>query len=218
LAAILLAATFVVTTPAAATTSVAITTFQGAWVSRDTYSPGEIVTYQGGRYLCLVSNTDVAPTTNGEDWELLGAPSPLVRDSTGKIVGAYLQVAEAGYSYDHVWIKAFSIPFAVAFTPSVLGANSAFRTLYFASSDCTGNPYLPSTADTALPLAGVGGMIAYVAGTATTIMTPPSYREIVPGGKRSKCYSSLAGALSLAPVVATYDLSDLNLVPPFSVQ
>ncbi len=58
----------------AVTTGVTITTFQSAWVSTASYTPGMVVTYQGASYICLVKNTGVAPNTNAGDWAILDAP------------------------------------------------------------------------------------------------------------------------------------------------
>jgi Collagen triple helix repeat (20 copies) len=51
--------------------SVAIKSFGGAWFSGATYKTGTVVVYQGSSYLCLVSNSGVAPNTNTGDWALL---------------------------------------------------------------------------------------------------------------------------------------------------
>lgn len=226
LSAILIAAIFTVSASVPATaTSVSITTFKGAWVAKDTYSPGELVTYQGGTYLCLVSNKDVPPTTNSSDWSILGAPAPLVRDSTGQVVGPYMLAnAAPGQGQppaDYVFISAFSRHFAIAFTASQLGAPAQTYTnvLWFTSSDCSGTPYYffgGATQVTALSIAGVGGTIAYVLGTPGSSLTAYSYMMLNPGEANGDC-NVTNNANYYFPVVATYDLSALKLVPPFSV-
>jgi hypothetical protein len=48
-----------------------------AWSSAAAYVPGNIVNYGGSVYLCLVANTNVAPTTLAPDWELTFTPGTL---------------------------------------------------------------------------------------------------------------------------------------------
>jgi hypothetical protein len=153
----------------------------------------------------------------------------LVRDSAGQLVGTYLLADESVnggvFPSDHVFVKAFSTPFAVAFTTSLLGSYSNggtfLNTLYFASSDCSGTPYfsldnLPTL--TAVTFAGVGGTVAYVMGGPLTNFTPQSQIELKPGSANGACVLTGSGYDNFFPVIATYDLSTLNLVPPFSVQ
>lgn len=70
---LLLAPIFSLPTPAAAT-SVTITTFKGVWVSTAAYTPGQVVTYKGASYICLVNNKDVLPNADTGDWSILDAP------------------------------------------------------------------------------------------------------------------------------------------------
>ena len=48
-----------------------------AWSSAAAYVPGNIVNYGGSVYLCLIANTNVAPTTLAPDWELTFTPGTL---------------------------------------------------------------------------------------------------------------------------------------------
>lgn len=229
LSAIMLIGALAATTPAAAN-GVPITTFMGAWAATETYSPGEVVTYGGGSYLCLVSNEDVVPTTSATNWTVLAAPAPSVRDSKGQVVGAYLLAVEAingevPYPSDHVLITAFSQPFAISFTTSMLGSYPAdngtyLNAIWFESSDCSGTPHLRVPGYlTALPIAGVGGTIAYLVSNRAFSITGHSYIELTPGSANSACLQGTSGhGLDYYPIKTTFDLSTLNLVPPFSVQ
>ena len=75
-----LAARFVLLTPflvptiaAAQSGPVAFSNFDGAWVPSATYKPGDVATFQGASYICLVRNTGVAPNTNTADWAIMAA-------------------------------------------------------------------------------------------------------------------------------------------------
>jgi hypothetical protein len=61
-----------VSAPAAAATNVAFTNFQGAWVATATYTPGDVVTSAGASYICIQTNTHVAPTRTAY-WKILDA-------------------------------------------------------------------------------------------------------------------------------------------------
>jgi hypothetical protein len=76
LSAILIAAFLntILNAPAAAATNVAFANFQGAWVATTTYNPGDVVTYMGSSYICLVQNLHHFPTTNHVDWALMDPP------------------------------------------------------------------------------------------------------------------------------------------------
>src|SRR6267154_37003 len=58
--------------------------FYGGWSSSTSYKPGYVVTYNGARYLCLVANGGVTPSSNTTDWAILDAPGTLV-DASGDI-------------------------------------------------------------------------------------------------------------------------------------
>jgi hypothetical protein len=236
LSAILLAAMFAMTMSTSVTaTNVTINSFLGAWSSSTTYSPGNVVTHSGASYICLVGNKDVKPGTNSADWAILdarGATGPagpgavLVKDSNGIIVGSYMLANPApGQGQpptDYVFITAFSTPFAITFTNSQLGApaQSYTNVLWFTSSDCSGTPYYffgGATQVTAVPIAGVGGTIAYVLGTPGSSLTANSSLTLIPGSANGACQVT-SNSNYYFPVVATYNLSTLGLVPPFSVQ
>lgn len=159
-----------------------------------------------------------------------GTGAPTVKDSAGQIVGAYMWVSEApaeGYLYqaDFVFIRAFSAPFAIAFTANQLGASPTgvptfLNMLWYATPDCSGTPYFNfqnQVARTVVPIAGVGGTIAYVAGTAYSTITAHSQSALNPGGPNGVC-TLITQPSNYFPVIATFDLSTLSLVPPFSVQ
>jgi hypothetical protein len=76
LSAILIAALLntILNAPAAAATDVAFTNFQAAWLANTAYSPGDVVTYTGASYICLIANTHLAPSTHPHDWAILDAP------------------------------------------------------------------------------------------------------------------------------------------------
>ncbi len=161
-----------------------------------------------------------------------GPGAPLVKDSTGQVVGTYMSltvVPGSDYvSYDFVFIRTFNMPFAIPFSTSQLGASPGnsvpfISILYYASADCSGAPYFNFNGDATLPtavtVAGVGGTTAYVVGTQYSTFTAQSQNNLTPGGAGT-CYSRSVPITGnyFYPVVATYDLSTLNLVPPFSVQ
>jgi hypothetical protein len=58
----------------AAAVSVSVTSFRGVWVSTAMYTAGQVVTYKGASYICLVKNTNVLPNANTGDWAILDAP------------------------------------------------------------------------------------------------------------------------------------------------
>src|ERR1700683_2816070 len=70
--------------------SVSITSFKGAWVSAEAYTPGEIVTHNGASYICLVKNKDVLPNTSTKDWSIMAAGGITVLDAKGATVGKYI--------------------------------------------------------------------------------------------------------------------------------
>ena len=53
---------------------VAFSNFGGAWVSTTTYKPGDVATFHGASYICLVRNTGVEPDTNTAHWAIFEAP------------------------------------------------------------------------------------------------------------------------------------------------
>jgi hypothetical protein len=53
--------------PAQAATSVPVV-YVGAWSSAVSYSPAQVVLYNGTLYTCLLANKGVAPNTNSNDW------------------------------------------------------------------------------------------------------------------------------------------------------
>jgi hypothetical protein len=155
-----------------------------------------------------------------------GTGAPTVKDSTGQVVGAYMFVEEyldGGSQSDYVFIRAFSRPFAIGFSTLQLGAIPGFtlmNALWYASTDCSGTPYFNfygASASTQVPLAGVGGTTAYVMGRTISTFTAQSKIVLTPGSANGAC-TAVSATDNFFPVIATYDLSILSLVPPFSVQ
>jgi hypothetical protein len=162
----------------------------------------------------------------------------LVKDSTGKVVGSYFIAPydpfapPNGFTLpgstpdEFVFIRTPNQAFAVRVTSLVLGASVDYK-VSFTSTDCTGPAFLspqayPVGSLTVLPLlsyAVVLGTTAYVGGsTISNGSTMVSYLSSSGGSTVCLIYagSGLTGAF--VPVVVTFDLSTLGLVPPFSVQ
>ncbi len=167
-----------------------------------------------------------------------GPAAMQVKDSLGNVVGSYLSASydpfyhensttQAGSSpREFVFIRAFSRSFAVRFSSARLGALVDY-TVSFASYDCTGpallipqpiaigfTPVMPI-----LPYAAVLNSTAYIGGTVVLpLSTAFSYLHF--DGTSTVC--TLYGGSGLTSqwvhVVATFDLSTLNLNPPLSVQ
>ena len=151
-------------------------------------------------------------------------------NSNGKVVGTYLNAsldpyAHNVYNVEHVVISASGLSFAVQFTASQLGSDSAI--VYFVSSDCTGTAYIqvlnsrPGTTTVTTPALLYTldvGTFAYVgAGGATaTDMNFNSDLEII-NSVSVTCQTGSTSISNVVPVVATFDLSTLTFVPPFSV-
>jgi Collagen triple helix repeat (20 copies) len=57
----------------AATVNVPVTNFQGAWATTVAYTAGDVVTYQGASYICIVANAHDAPLTHPNFWKILDA-------------------------------------------------------------------------------------------------------------------------------------------------
>jgi hypothetical protein len=79
----LLLATILAVGNTVAATNVLIKNFRGVWVSSVTYTPGQVVTYKGASYICLVNNTDVLPNADTGDWSILDAPG--AKGATGPV-------------------------------------------------------------------------------------------------------------------------------------
>jgi hypothetical protein len=143
-----------------------------------------------------------------------GPGALMVKDSTGQVVGSYLPVGTVVQPslYESVFIRTSTLSFAVSFSSSQLGLPNN-TTLFYTSSNCTGTAYLPSPPTIGvLPSAVVINTTAYIAGSTASNFAPGSYWNPAGG-----CMGP-GGAGYFVPVVATFNLSTLNLVPPFSVQ
>ncbi len=55
-------------------TNVAIKSFEGAWSSTTSYTPGAVVTLNGASYIALVASHAASPSANPADWAILDAP------------------------------------------------------------------------------------------------------------------------------------------------
>lgn len=159
-----------------------------------------------------------------------GATGPgamIVKDNTGKLVGSYLFatnpfVVANSAPDDNVFVRTGTLSFALHLTASQLGQPST-TVVYFTTASCTGTAYLTysfayAIAMPVVPYASVVGTTAYVGGTTSSNGTASS--KLYFNGTQIICEQSVGGpfAGNYVPVVATYDLATLNLVPPYSVQ
>ncbi len=64
----------------------------GTWSSTTAYVAGDTVSYLGGTYIAIASNTNVAPPTNSADWSILAQPGATVAVGT-TVTGAPLTSA-----------------------------------------------------------------------------------------------------------------------------
>jgi hypothetical protein len=153
-----------------------------------------------------------------------GPGALLVYDSTGQVVGSYVynsfEVNVSAPAQEFVFIKSFATEFEIPFTQTQLGQDSI---LAYTSTDCSGTPYDlfnygPGPARSVLTYALVGNTTAYVLGTTAVPLNFQSFVSIGPGIANGQCEPNSSTGSYLIPIVATYDLSTLNLVPPFSVK
>ena len=162
-----------------------------------------------------------------------GATGPgamLVKDSAGKLVGSYLfainpfvDVSSYAATNDNVFVRTGTLSFALHLTASQLGQPGT-TVVYFTTSSCTGTAYLTlsgfvhAIAMPVVSFASVVGTTAYIGGTTYSSGTASS--RLYFNGTQIICEQSVGGTYSgtYVPVVATYDLAALNLVPPYSVQ
>ena len=154
---------------------------------------------------------------------LPGAKPIVVVDSNGQLVGPYVVVSNTvgaggiGSTYfEGVFIRTPTVSFTAPFSNNSLGSPSA--TVYFTSTDCSGAGYAQSNnsgagAPSAMLFATIIATTAYVwnAGGYTGIS---SNSQLTNQGCNTYGVQSAGGV----PVIATFDLSTLGFVPPFSVQ
>jgi hypothetical protein len=167
-----------------------------------------------------------------------GPGAMLVKDSTGKVVGSYfpspydplyptINTTSASSSpHEFVFVRSATGSFAIRFSAAQLGAAIDYN-VSFLSTDCSGQAYLVpqpvaggfTPVMPVLTFAAVLNTTAYIAGTTLTPSQFVAYSYLHFNGTSIVC-SLYAGSLTslFVPVVATFDLSTLNLVPPFSVQ
>lgn len=167
-----------------------------------------------------------------------GPGAMLVKDTMGKVVGSYflapydplyptLNTTTASSSpHEFAFIRSATGSFAIRFSTAQLGAGIDYN-VSFLSTDCSGQAYLvpqPIAAGftpvmPALTFAAVLNTTAYIAGTTLTPYQFVAYSYLHFNGTSTVC-TLYAGSLtsSFVPVVATFDLSTLSLVPPYSVQ
>lgn len=159
----------------------------------------------------------------------VNANAPLmVYDSTGKVVGSYFYGSK-GQPENFVLIKTPSISFALTFDYRSLGndgyLSSFFRdTAMYTTSNCTGTAYLYSNFGNAqLRTPVLHGVIgATASGFASPIVSIGNYEaELIEvrsfGYFDGTSCNSTSGQQWAYPIIATFDLSTLNLTPPFSV-
>jgi hypothetical protein len=167
-----------------------------------------------------------------------GPGAMLVKDSTGKVVGSYFLApydpfaqpngfTQPGSTPDEfVFIRTGNQSFAVRVTGSQLGAQVDYK-VSFAQTNCAGAAFLspqayPVGSLTVLPLlsyAAVLNTTAYIGGaTISNNATVVSFLSF--NGTFMICSIYQGGGITgpFVPVTATFDLSTLGLVPPFSVQ
>ena len=204
------------------------------YVTRIGVSDATATTYIAGISNTPVTGSPVYVTSNGQlgtgPASSAGGP-PTVQDSTGKVIGPYVYfcpVIATACGADYVLVRAFGTPFVIGFTANQLGATPAgsgySALLYFTSANCSGTPYLSSGNNFAygmpvMRVALVGNSTAYLLGTTPmSINAVASFSSISPGAPNGPCTPTNNSAPPpVVPVVATYDLSTLNLAPPFSV-
>ena len=205
-----------------------IVTLGGKSVSLAAYSPKSITAtlpqpVTVGDYTLKVVNASGSATF---DLTLanLATPAPLVVvDSTGKVVGSYLPVPSPLFLSsgvpDSVFIRTSNLSFAVSIA-SLYSYSTGNPTgyLYYTSSDCTGTAYQQVAYPRTMPTVAYAGVF----GSTAEIVAPSTMPTDVTVSSQlyfnSGCTTYGPGALTVVPVVATFDLSTLNLVPPFSVQ
>ena len=154
-----------------------------------------------------------------------GATGPgamIVKDSAGKLVGSFFSAANpfgGNLPDEHVFVRTGALSFALHLTASQLGSPNT-TIVYFTALNCTGTAYMAPVVNflPVVPFAGVVNTTAYIGGTTTASYSGPS--RLYFNGTQVTCEQSQGGLFvgTYVPVVATFDLSTLNLVPPYSVQ
>ena len=151
-----------------------------------------------------------------------------VVDSNGTVIGPYLSypALDPSTSSDGVFIRTSAGSFALGFSKAGFASianNSPFAiAIFFISTNCSGTPYFEitnwPTHPGAYPAGYVNGSTAYFfdPGTSTVLLTSNSFLANASGGGGVTCFTvsnSVNGFLG-----GTFDLSTLNLVPPFRVK
>jgi hypothetical protein len=167
-----------------------------------------------------------------------GPGAMLVKDSTGKVAGSYFIAPYDPFAQpngftvpgstpdEFVFIRTASQSFAVRVTAAQLGAQVDYN-VSFTSTDCTGQAYLSPQAylvgslkvPPMLSFAAVLNTTAYIAGSMLTSGSTAAYSYLSFNDTSTVCtlYQGAGLTGQLVPVVGTFDLSTLSLVPPFSV-
>lgn len=160
-------------------------------------------------------------------------PTPLmVYDSTGKVVGQY--VYNGNGSDSAVYIRSNNLGFLVGYTNPLSvdhnwiglqdrlftwdGSQSFSLNMYFKSPDCTGDVYFQSpngymrNINTAV-FTTLDNTIAYIVGDKF------EYTRLFSSMSGSTCHTLVNDNVVgfVAKAIGTFDLSTLNLTPPFSV-
>jgi hypothetical protein len=146
----------------------------------------------------------------------------LVKDSTGKVVGPYISAPNPYIGNngpeDNVLIRTATRSFAVHLTSTILGQSDT-TIAYFSNSNCTGTAYLTyafpyEIGMPTLPFASVVGTTAYIGGNTHGGNTAFSRRYV--SGAQVVCeQGSYSG--NYVTVVATFNMANLALTPPFKV-
>lgn len=149
-----------------------------------------------------------------------------VVDSNGTSIGPYVSFPALPPSVlsDGVFIRTNSGNFVLSFSPTGFqsiasaGRNAVF--IYFASTDCSGTPYFPaaSTTGASYPVGYVNGTTAYFydPGTSATSLVMNSSLTNTNGTLTGvDCFTNYTQPLNSYYAGGSFDLSALNLVPPF---
>jgi hypothetical protein len=170
----------------------------------------------------------------------------LVKDANGTVLGNYLYyfpgasppTGNYGYTGDYVFIRAQGLSFSIPFETVRLGTNTSLDAagpanggttvlnngVFFTGPDCTGTPYFRMGLTQPYPLAvntaaSVIGTVVYIIGGAPNQFNSQSNSEqIRPSYVVGSTCSNSNYPVNGWPLVGIFDLSTLNVTPPFSVQ
>jgi len=207
----------------AAANSVPMTIFKGAWESAAAYSPGEVVTYNGASYICLVKNKDVLPSMGTKDWSTLATGGISVLDAKGVTIGRYVTgTVFLTIKGQNVFVDLdFNNPLS---TTGWGVQNVSVLTFYHIASDCSDARLLNYYYFGARPLFVVPSSTAsetlFYPASAPTLQSVTASETFTSGqdpNMPGTCTSGLTGTL-LVEEEASMDVTTLGFVPPFHLQ